>query len=140
MVGLALPMVTPHPPDNNTGSANKSIGPDGPGPALSGPPIGVLREVGEGMAPHGVLWLPTPTPPPSPPTPQAPIFFQALAFLIFMHLSKHRQGTPHHDKYDKSSFESSFHSPPPPERHSLRNHGSMAHTSNVCLVFMGTAF
>ena len=81
-----------------------------------------------------------PPPPPSPPTPQAPIFFQALAFLIFMHLSKHRQGTPHHDKYDKSSFESSFHSPPPPERHSLRNHGSMAHTSNVCLVFMGTAF
>ena len=81
MVGLALPMVTPHPPDNNTGSANKSIGPDGPGPALSGPPIGVLRGVGEGMAPHGVLWLPTP--PPVPTHPSGPNFLSGTCFSYF---------------------------------------------------------
>lgn len=40
---------------------------------MSGPPIGVLQGVGEGMAPHGVLWLPS----------QGPHFLPGACFSYF---------------------------------------------------------
>lgn len=95
-VGMDLPVATPHPPDNNTDSANKTCDLDGPRLAMSGPSMEVGRE-GEGqdfrgrgcvasrqllMELCGCSW--------------DPIFFQVLAFdLFFMHLSKHCQDTPH---------------------------------------------